>query len=120
MFERLLPRSIQDANILVYLPAGGTVRVDLSAASGSFVASWFSPITGRTTSGGTVSAGIPILFTSPIDGDAVLYLQAMPALSSQSSDHLRRFVIFRYGSNCSGNIDPSIKLITFQYGSPLQ
>jgi hypothetical protein len=71
---------------LVYLPAGGTVRVDLSAASGSFVATWFSPLTGRTTSGGTVSAGIPILFTSPISGDAVLYLQAMPALSSQSSD----------------------------------
>ena len=70
---------------LVYLPTGGTVRLDLSAASGSFVASWFSPLTGRTTSGGTVSAGIPILFTSPIDGDAVLYLQAMPALSSQSS-----------------------------------
>ena len=69
---------------LVYLPTGGTVRVDLSAASGSFVASWFSPTTGRTTSGGTVSAGIPILFTSPIDGDAVLYLQAIPPLSSQS------------------------------------
>src|SRR5262249_7826325 len=30
-------------------------------------------------------AGIPILFTSPIAGDAVLYLQAMPSLSSQSS-----------------------------------
>ena len=60
--------------------------MDLSAASGNFVASWFSPITGRTTSGGTVSAGIPILFTSPIEGDAVLYLQAMPALSSQDSD----------------------------------
>jgi Chitobiase/beta-hexosaminidase C-terminal domain/Family of unknown function (DUF6298)/Putative collagen-binding domain of a collagenase len=71
---------------LVYLPGGGTVRVDLSAASGSFVVSWFSPVTGRTTSGGTVSAGIPLLFTSPIDGDAVLYLQAMSALSSQSSD----------------------------------
>src|SRR5215468_4127379 len=70
---------------LVYLPGGGTVRVDLSAASGNFVASWFSPLTGQTTSGGTVSAGIPILFTSPINGDAVLYLQAMPSLSSQSS-----------------------------------
>src|SRR4029077_7900645 len=70
---------------LVYLPTGGTVRVDLSAASGSFVVSWFSPLTGRTTSGGTVSGGIPILFTSPIDGDAVLYLKAMPALSNQSS-----------------------------------
>ena len=71
---------------LVYLPTSGTVRVDLSAASGNFVATWFSPITGRTTSGGTVSAGIPILFTSPIEGDAVLYLQAMPAISSQGSD----------------------------------
>jgi hypothetical protein len=70
---------------LVYLPTGGTVRVDLSAASGSLVANWFSPTTGRTTSGGTVNAGIPVLFTSPIDGDAVLYLQAMPALSNQSS-----------------------------------
>src|SRR5215813_12529926 len=70
---------------LVYLPTGGTVRVDLSAASGNFIATWFSPMTGQTTSGGTVSAGIPILFTSPISGDAVLYLQAMPALSSQNS-----------------------------------
>src|SRR5262249_54701094 len=71
---------------LVYLPAGGTVRVDLSAASGGFIASWFSPTTGQTTSGGTVSAGIPILFTSPIAGDTVLYLQAMPAVSSQNAD----------------------------------
>src|SRR5215510_12079603 len=70
---------------LVYLPSGGTVRVDLSAASGSFIASWFSPTTGQTTSGGTVIAGIPLLFNSPINGDAVLYLQAMPALSSQNS-----------------------------------
>jgi hypothetical protein len=71
---------------LVYLPTGGTIRVDLSAASGNFVVTWFSPVTGQTISGGTVSAGIPILFTSPIEGDAVLYLQAMPALSSQNSD----------------------------------
>src|SRR5215510_4557043 len=70
---------------LVYLPTGEPVRVDLSAAGGNFVATWFSPMTGQTTSGGTVSAGIPILFTSPVAGDAVLYLQAMPALSSQSS-----------------------------------
>jgi hypothetical protein len=71
---------------LIYLPSGGTVRVDLSAASGNFVVSWFSPLTGKTTSGGTVSAGIPVLFTSPINGDAVLYLQAMPVLSKQDSD----------------------------------
>src|SRR5262249_9514750 len=71
---------------LVYLPTGGTGRVDLSAASGSFIASWFSPTTGQTTSGGTVTAGIPILFTSPIAGDAVLYLQAMQAVSSQNAD----------------------------------
>src|SRR5262245_44641201 len=32
---------------LVYLPTGGTVRVDLSAAGGNFVATWFSPMTGK-------------------------------------------------------------------------
>src|SRR5262249_43653579 len=70
---------------LVYLPSGGTVRVDLSAASGNFIANWFSPLTGQTTSGGTVSAGIPILFTSPINGDTVLYLEATQPLLSQNS-----------------------------------
>src|SRR5215813_10020443 len=69
---------------LVYLPTGEPVRVDLSAAGSNFVATWFSPMTGQTTSGGTVSAGIPILFTSPVAGDAVLYLQAMPALSNEN------------------------------------
>src|SRR5215813_3197533 len=69
---------------LVYLPTGEPVRVDLSAASGNFVATWFIPMTGQTTSGGTVSAGIPILFTSPVAGDAVLYLQAMTALSNEN------------------------------------
>jgi hypothetical protein len=69
---------------LVYLPSGGSVRVDLSAASGSFVVTWFSPLTGQTTSGDTVTGGIPILFTSPIAGDAVLYLQGMSALSQNS------------------------------------
>jgi Chitobiase/beta-hexosaminidase C-terminal domain/Putative collagen-binding domain of a collagenase len=69
---------------LVYLPAGGTVRVDLSATSNDFVASWFSPLTGQTTPGGTVSAASQVLLTSPINGDAVLYLQAISALSNQS------------------------------------
>jgi hypothetical protein len=69
---------------LVYLPSGGTVSVDLSAASGTFTSSWFSPITGQTISGGSVSGGLPILFTSPIEGDAVLYLRGMPALSQNS------------------------------------
>ena len=34
---------------LVYLLGGGTVRVNLSAVSGSLLANWFSPTTGRTT-----------------------------------------------------------------------
>ena len=61
---------------LVYLSSGTMVRVNLN---------WFSPQTGQTTSGGTVSAGIPILFTSPFDGGAVLYLKAMRVPSSQNS-----------------------------------
>ena len=102
---------------LVYLPSGGTVRVDLSAASGNFVATWFSPITGRTTSGGTVSPGIPILFTSPIDGDAVLYLQAMPALSSQISTTSVGLSSSDVVLTAADTSTQTSSFITFQYGS---
>ena len=70
---------------LVYLPSGGTVRVDLSAVSGSLMANWFSPATGRTISGGTVGSGSSVLLTSPISEDAVLYLKVSDIISTASS-----------------------------------
>jgi collagenase-like protein with putative collagen-binding domain/uncharacterized protein DUF6298/Big-like domain-containing protein len=64
----------QGAAYLVYLPTGGTVTVDLSAASGSLTIEWFDPSTGQTTAGGTTPAGAVLPFTAPMSGDAVLYI----------------------------------------------
>jgi hypothetical protein len=50
---------------LIYLPGGGKVWVDLSAASGTFSVEWFNPITGATTSGGKIAGGANRAFTPP-------------------------------------------------------
>jgi len=63
------------AEYLIYLPNGGTITVNLSGSSGSFVVEWFNPATGQTTIEDTpVTAGFTQSFTPPFSGDAVLYI----------------------------------------------
>jgi hypothetical protein len=62
------------ASYLVYLPAGGSVSVDLSATSGTLAVEWFDPSTGQTSLGSTVAGGSPVSLTAPTSVDAVLYL----------------------------------------------
>jgi concanavalin A-like lectin/glucanase superfamily protein/chitobiase/beta-hexosaminidase-like protein/parallel beta helix pectate lyase-like protein/uncharacterized protein DUF6298/collagenase-like protein with putative collagen-binding domain/uncharacterized protein DUF1565 len=59
---------------LVYLPAGGPVTVDLSAAKGNFTTSWFNPLTGQNFAASTVQGGGKAVLTAPFQGEAVLYL----------------------------------------------
>ena len=59
---------------LVYLPDGGKVSVDLTAASGSLSAEWFDPNTSKTTEGDNTLGGARRDFSAPLAGDAVLYL----------------------------------------------
>jgi hypothetical protein len=61
---------------LVYLPSGGTVTVDFSAAKGSLSAEWFNPSTGETVKRHSVKGGAKRQLTTPFKGDAVLYLRA--------------------------------------------
>jgi hypothetical protein len=61
---------------LAYVPSSGTVTVNLSEASGSFISTWFSPITGQSVAGGTVSGGRQIFLLSPMAGDVVLHLKS--------------------------------------------
>ncbi len=61
---------------LVYLPDGGKVTVDLSAASGALTVEWFNPSTDETTSAEAVAGGVKQDFTAPFSGDAVLYITA--------------------------------------------
>ena len=61
---------------LVYLPEGGEIRVDLSAARGKVSVEWMHPITGKTTSGGNLEGGGWRTLKAPFGGDAVVYLRA--------------------------------------------
>jgi hypothetical protein len=59
---------------LVYLPDGGTVKIDLSAAQGALDVEWFDPSSGETRSGDSVRGGASREFTAPLEGDVVLYV----------------------------------------------
>lgn len=62
------------AEYLVYLPTGGTVTVNLSAAAGTLSVEWFNPRTGVTTPGSSTTGGGSRNLTAPFSGDAVLYI----------------------------------------------
>ncbi len=68
------------AEYLVYAPAGGSFKVDLSAmlTSRMLEVEWFDPATGRTISRPPIAAGSAShSFSPPFSGDAVLYLVDM-------------------------------------------
>lgn len=64
---------------VIYLPSGGGVNVDLSAASGSLDVAWFNPRNGLTSKSGKVAAGGLCSFTAPDNNDWVLHLRGAPA-----------------------------------------
>jgi len=70
---------------LIYLPRGGRVSVDLSTASGNFSARWFSPASGQTIAGPSVTGGTQASLSSPFNGDSVLHLLAETSSTSLSS-----------------------------------
>jgi hypothetical protein len=58
---------------LIYSPAGGTIRVDLTGAEGEFAASWVNVGSGELQADATVGGGAVRLFDAG-DGRAVLWL----------------------------------------------
>ena len=60
---------------LVYLPEGGSVTVDLGAASGQMAVEWFDPSAAATHPAGTAAGGAKVTFDAPFTGDAVLYIE---------------------------------------------
>jgi hypothetical protein len=61
---------------LVYVPNGGAVTVDLSAAEGTCNVEWFDPQNGKTISAEAVQGGAGRELKAPFSGPAVLYLHA--------------------------------------------
>ena len=68
--------AVPGSHYVVYLPEGGSVEVNLSAAKGQLAVEWFNPSSGKTTRRGKVAGGARRKFTAPFKGDAVLYLAA--------------------------------------------
>jgi hypothetical protein len=64
------------ADYIVYLPKGGAVTVDLTAASGPLAVEWITAVTGGVTSGGTVASGSQREFKAPFTANeaAVLHV----------------------------------------------
>ena len=60
---------------LVYLPEGGGVTVDLSAATGEPAVEWMHPVEGTLTPGGTVTGGEKRTLRAPFGGDAVVHVR---------------------------------------------
>jgi hypothetical protein len=61
---------------LVYLPDGGSVTVDLSAAAAPLAVEWFNPRSGEKRTSDKVPGGAQRPFQAPFAGDAVLYLHS--------------------------------------------
>ena len=64
---------------LVFIPGGGSVTVDLSAATGELKAEWMHPVTGAITVGEPVKGGAKQTLKAPFTGDAVLYVSKAAA-----------------------------------------
>jgi hypothetical protein len=65
---------------VVYLPNGGEVMVNLSAASGPLSVEWIHAAEGTIKDAGTVAGGAARTFQAPFAGDAVLHVrQPQPA-----------------------------------------
>jgi hypothetical protein len=61
---------------LVYLPEGGTVTVDLTAARGNLAVEWLDTRTGVRSEAGEVTGGGKVKLRPPFEGEAVLYLRS--------------------------------------------
>jgi hypothetical protein len=60
---------------LVYLPEGGEVTVDLSAAAGKLNVEWMRPADGNMMRAEPISGGNRRILNAPFPGDAVLHLR---------------------------------------------
>ncbi len=67
-----------EKELLVYLPEGGNVAVDLRHHPRRFAVEWFDPVNDCTIEEPPVGGGSQRTFTAPFAAEAVLYLRAHP------------------------------------------
>ncbi|MDW7727850.1 MAG: putative collagen-binding domain-containing protein [Candidatus Methanoperedens sp.] len=62
---------------VIYLPAGGSTTIDLSAASDTLSVEWYNPRAGTYHGQTTVQGGAPRKFTAPDSNDRVLHIKGV-------------------------------------------
>lgn len=75
-----------DKEFLVYLPSGGSVKMDLTAVSGTLDVEWLNPQTGELYTGTTINGGAMRNLVAPFSGDAVLHLCLAAAASHSPTE----------------------------------
>lgn len=71
--------AVPGAEYVVYLPDGGSVTVDLSAAKGELSVEWFDAENAKTVAGKATSGGARRELKAPFGGHAVLYVRGAAA-----------------------------------------
>jgi hypothetical protein len=66
------------AEYVVYLPNGGDVNLDISAATGMLAVEWIHPVEGTVTRAPAVAGGSKVTFKAPFGGPAVVHLYKQP------------------------------------------
>jgi hypothetical protein len=59
---------------LVFIPSGGTVRLNLAGFVGARTVEWLNPANGRITIGASVNGGTTVTLRAPFSGPAVVYV----------------------------------------------
>jgi hypothetical protein len=67
--------SATNGEILVYLPSGGALTVNLTSMPGSLYGEWLNPQTGNITLANPIAGGSWVTLNPPFVGNAVLYIK---------------------------------------------
>lgn len=64
-----------DVRYIAYLPSGGTIQINLAAATGTFTYDWYNCRTGAGAAGGTTTGGATRSFSAPDTNDWTLHIR---------------------------------------------
>jgi len=66
--------AVVGSEYIVFLPGGGSARLNLAGVSGPRTVEWLNPGTGQTTTGPSVNGGSTVTLRAPFSGPAVVYV----------------------------------------------
>jgi Putative collagen-binding domain of a collagenase/Protein of unknown function (DUF4038) len=100
---------------VVYLKAGGSVKVDLSATSGEHNVEWYNPRTGEVITSSTID-GSPVSLTAPDTNDWVLHIRRTSGTVKRNMKPATELV-HKMGTTASPQLSESPSLLALKSAS---